>query len=234
MRLNIIIPARRGSKGIKNKNLALVGGVPLYLRSIKHAFSLKNVYQDLKIWVSTDIPDILNSPNDLNGVFFHKRSNELSGDSVLTYDVVLNIIETYLFKEDEIVLLFQPTTPFRDLNEVIEGIEVVKSKSYFKSAVSLSGVGGNHPFRMKRLNMNGETFDFIDQGFENMLPRQKLPRVYIRSGSFYISRVSDLKEAGHLLPKPCKGVNHKDQRFSINVDNEIDLITANYFSREIE
>ena len=118
MRLNIIIPARKGSKGLKNKNISLVDDLPLYQHSINHALRLKNVYPNLKIWVSTNIPEILNSSNKENDVYFHERSEELSGDKVLTYDVILNIIETYSFKEDEIVLLFQPTTPFRDINEV--------------------------------------------------------------------------------------------------------------------
>lgn len=234
MRLNIIIPARGGSKGLKNKNTSLVDGIPLYRRSINHALSLKTLYPDIKIWVSTNIPEILNSSIKENEVYFHKRSEELSGDKVLTYDVILNIIETYLFKEDEMVLLFQPTTPFRYINEVIEGIEAVKSNGYFKSAVSLASVEGNHPFRMKRLSMNGETLDFVDQGFENMFPRQDLPMVYIRSGSFYISVVSDIKKAGNLLPKPCKGVSHKEKKYSINIDNEIDLIIANHLSRKIK
>ena len=149
MRLNIIIPARKGSKGLKNKNISLVDDLPLYQHSINHALRLKNVYPNVKIWVSTNIPEILNSSNKENDVYFHERSEELSGDKVLTYDVILNIIETYSFKEDEMVLLFQPTTPFRDINEVKEGIEAVKSNGYFKSAVSLAGVEGNHPFRMK-------------------------------------------------------------------------------------
>ncbi len=232
MRLNIIIPARKGSKGLKNKNISLVDDLPLYQHSINHALRLKNVYPNVKIWVSTNIPEILNSSNKENDVYFHERSEELSGDKVLTYDVILNIIETYSFKEDEMVLLFQPTTPFRDINEVKEGIEAVKSNEYFKSAVSLAGVEGNHPFRMKRLSLNGETLDFIDQGFENMLPRQDLPLVYIRSGSFYISMVSDIKKSGNLLPKPCKGVSHKHKKYSINIDNEIDLIVANHWSKK--
>ena len=83
--------------------------MPLYQHSINHALSLKNVYPNLKIWVSTNIPEILNSSNKENDVYFHE-SEELS-DKVLTYDVILNIIDTYSFKEDEMVLLFQPTTP---------------------------------------------------------------------------------------------------------------------------
>ena len=84
---------------------------------------------------------------------------------------------------------------------------------------------------MKRLTLNGETIDYVDQGFENMLPRQKLPKVYIRSGSFYISKVSDILQKCNLLPKPCKGIVHKEEKYSINIDDLNDLIIANNFEK---
>ena len=229
MFINIVIPARNGSKGIKNKNLAEVGNVSLFQRSINHAIQLSK-YFPLKIWLSTDIPSLLNYQNDFKNLFICKRDENLCGDKVLTFDVISNLINTYSIPKEEILVLFQPTTPFRDLIEVQNAIIDLKESDYFKSVVSLSDVGGNHPFRMKKINKNGEIFDFTDQGYENMIPRQSLPKVYIRSGSFYISRVSSILESASLLPKPCKGVIHNNFKYSINIDSEIDLLLANSFN----
>ena len=126
-------------------------------------------------------------------------------------DKSLDIIKKYSIPENELIILFQPTSPFRKIKEICEAIKLLNKNDYFKSAVSLISVEGNHPFRMKRLNKENETFDFIDQGFENMMPRQSLPKVYIRSGNFYISFVSSIKKEGNLLPKPCKGIIHNDK-----------------------
>ena len=227
---NIIIPARDGSKGIKQKNLALIGGIPLFQRSINHALALGK-YLPIKVWITTDIGFILNSKIENDNIVFHKRPKNLCGDKILTYDVVLDLIDSYRIPEEELIILFQPTTPFRDELEVLGAIKDLENQAYFKSAVSLNDVGGNHPFRMKRLNKTGETIDYIDQGFENMLPRQQLPKVYIRSGSFYIAKVKHIKSAETLLPKPTKGVIHKDSKMVVNIDNPIDLVIANELSR---
>ena len=70
-------------------------------------------------------------------------------------------------------------------------------KKKYNSILSISDVGGNHPFRMKRIE-GGSLVNFIDQGFEDMRPRQTLPKVYIRSGSIYLSSVKSIL-ASHSL-----------------------------------
>tara|TARA_S200000501_G_scaffold100590_1_gene94117 strand:+ start:4932 stop:5624 length:693 start_codon:yes stop_codon:yes gene_type:complete len=229
MFVNIIIPARNGSKGIKNKNLEKVGGLPLFERSINHAIKLSKFFS-LKIWISTDIPSLFNYKNSFKNLVIHKRDKKLCGDKSLTYDVILNLINIYSIPKEEFIVLFQPTTPFRDPLEVRNAINSLEKESSFNSVVSLSDVCGNHPYRMKKITKENEIIDFMGQDFENMMPRQSLPKVYIRSGSFYISRVSSIIKDNSLLPKPCKGIVHKEQKYAINIDSEIDLLIANKFN----
>lgn len=226
--VNAIIPARAGSKGIKNKNLSTVEGIPLYERSIQHAIQLRKYFK-VKIWVSTDIDEILNKINDFDDVNFILRRKELSGDKVLTIDVVKDLIKSKNLPGDEIALLLQPTSPFRDIDELNFAINFLVNEQKWNSIVSLSEVEGHHPFRMKRL-VNDNCIDFIDQGFEDMRPRQNLPKVYIRSGNFYISFINKLLESNSLLPKPTKGICHSDSNNGINIDNKYDLYLANIIS----
>ena len=51
----VLIPARAGSKSIKNKNLMPINGAPLVMHSIETACNLKNIKQ---VYVSTDSKDI--------------------------------------------------------------------------------------------------------------------------------------------------------------------------------
>ena len=223
--INVIIPARSGSKGIKNKNLCKILGVPLYKRSINHALKLKE-YFDVRIWLSTDIKEILNKKDFLDQVYICERKKELSGDHVLTLEVVKDLIKDKKFSDNDLVVLLQPTSPFRKIEEIRQSINILLFENKWKSIVSLSEVTSNHPFRMKRLTSNHECIDFIDQGFEDMRPRQNLTKVYIRSGNFYISYVSALLKDNSLLPRPTKGIVHNDPKYSINIDNLHDLYLA--------
>ena len=57
---------------------------------------------------------------------------------------------------------------------------------------------------MKRLTFDNECIDFIDQGFEDMRPRQKLAKVYIRSGNFYMAYIDAILKEDTLLPNQQK------------------------------
>ena len=132
-----LIPARSGSKGIKNKNIKLINGLPL----IKYTFNFVNKlnFLDLKV-VSSDSKKILKiaEQNKFIGI---KRSKILSGDTVSDYQVirsVLNNKEIINNKYDYLIYL-QPTSPIRKKKDLIFGLsQVIKKK--FNSAWSVSEI----------------------------------------------------------------------------------------------
>jgi CMP-N-acetylneuraminic acid synthetase len=93
------------------------------------------------------------------------------------------------------------------------------------SVISLVDVGANHPFRMKKILDDGRVVNFVDQGFEDMRPRQELPSVYIRSGDLYIARRPVIMEMGTLVGPECRGVVIPPER-AVNIDTRFDLDRA--------
>ena len=86
-----LVPARGGSKGIKNKNIKLINKKPLIQYTLDFINSLKFI--DLKI-VSSDSKKILNIALKNNFLTF-KRPKKYSGDRVSDYEVIKSVIDSH-------------------------------------------------------------------------------------------------------------------------------------------
>ena len=106
-----IIPARKGSKGIKNKNIIEFLGKPL----IEHTFQVaKKIQNKFDILVSTDSSEVQKIANEYNFYFLGKRPSHLSGDKVETKHVLkfeLNRIEKFKKKNIEIFFYCNQLVP---------------------------------------------------------------------------------------------------------------------------
>jgi len=214
------IPARGGSKGVPGKNLKNLQGKPLMQWTIDAA--VKSGCFD-QIVVSSDYDPILDIAKKCN-VDADRRPDGLGEDNTETVSVVIDFLVRHDLNEDDIILLLQPTCPFRSHKQIADAIKIYDSDSGIDSVVSVCSVDGNHPFRMKRIE-GGSLVNFIDQGFEDMRPRQTLPKVYIRSGSIYLSSVGDILASNSLVSGKVAPVVERDE-FCINIDTPVDFMVA--------
>jgi len=216
------IPVRSGSKGIPNKNLSEISGYSLLEWSIRSAI---NSSLD-EVVVSSDSQAYLDVADKFQ-VTTHLRSEELATDKALTKDVIIEyFLKGNYDPVDTCVILLQATCPFRSSNLINEGIELL-NKNVDSSVVSVKDVGGEHPFRMKRIE-NGLLVNYIDQGFEDMRPRQSLPPVYLRSGSFYGGKLLNICNYDSLVFDPCQPLIETD---SVNIDTSQDLMFADFYAQ---
>ena len=121
-----VIPARAGSKGIPNKNMQKLNGVPLVVFTIRQAIAaglpIKN------ITVSSDCEEILSLAESW-GVSPRRRPQEISGDKNSTEDALLHALET-CGKDVDTVLLLQPTSPIRFRGRIKKCLEEYASGDY--------------------------------------------------------------------------------------------------------
>ena len=223
MRILGVIPARGGSKSIFKKNMSDLNGKPLIHYSIKEALKSKFLTE---LIVSSDDKEIIEYSKNNGATVPFIRPKEISTDNALSASVVihaLEFMENFSKKRYDFVMMLQPTSPFRKSKHIDECISMAKSNEC-DSIVSIVNVDGYHPFRMKRLE-GKKLINYIDQGFEDMRPRQKLPNVYIRNGSIYLIKRDVLVKEKTLVGKQCIGyeMNSYD---SVNIDNKLDLLVA--------
>ncbi len=124
-----IIPARGGSKGIKNKNLKEINNESLLSRTIRAAKDSKTINH---IFVTSDDKNILNEC-EKNQAISIQRDKELSLDETKTEPVIIDAINKIENKIDKIsiIIILQCTSTFTTSSEidiVVNYLEQNKSK----------------------------------------------------------------------------------------------------------
>lgn len=218
-----VIPARSGSKSIRNKNIKKINNNPLIYYTIDTA--LKSKFID-NLCFSSDSETYLNIARSYGVKNLIKRPKSLSNEKALSYEVVFHALkktEKILETTFDAVLLLQPTNPLRRLYDIDFCIKKLRNnQNKYDSIVSVVDVGGIHPDRMKIIDKNGLLKNYLKFDKENMIPRQNLKKIYIRSGDIYlISRDSLLKNkslVGNYVFPYIKQVEE-----TINIDNLTDF-----------
>jgi CMP-N-acetylneuraminic acid synthetase len=173
-----VIPARGGSKGIANKNLALVGGRPLLAYT---ADAVKESRCLTRTIVSTDDERIAACAKSLRLEVPFTRPASLAGDEVPMLPVLqhaVEAVESNGFTPDVVVLL-QPTSPLRRGAHIDAAVTWLE-RAGGDSVVSVVEVPHQfNPTSVMRIN-DGLLAPFLEGPAPTR--RQDKPRVYARNG----------------------------------------------------
>ncbi|MBO5578717.1 MAG: acylneuraminate cytidylyltransferase family protein [Bacilli bacterium] len=217
-RIIAIIPARSGSKGIKDKNIKRLNGKPLIDYTIRAASESK--YIDY-IFVSTDSKKYSKIASDCGANSFFLRPKELSNDSSKTIDSIIftiNKLKKYNLEFDTLVLL-QPTSPLRNSFHIDEAIELFfKTNERGVASVNLTDVK-IHLLR----TINGCELEKINDG-NSTIRRQDAINVYKVNGAIYVNSLRYLTDSTSFNDNPIGYI--MPSKNSIDIDTIDDLINA--------
>lgn len=223
-KLIAIIPVRKGSEGIKNKNLIKIGKKTLLERTI--IIAKKNKYID-NIIVTTDCPKMLKIAKKYNVEAKNLRPKYLSNSKALTVDVIKYIIKKYLIKKTYILLL-QVTSPMRSSILTDKFLSTFDQNNKATSAVSVTLQESYHPHKTQTIK-NGWLNSLMS--FESMLPRQYLPKCYYLNGLFYIAYSETILKLNSFFSRYTLPFFIK-KKFSLNIDEKEDLIILDYLKKK--
>ena len=228
MKYLAVIPARAGSKGLPNKNIANLAGKPLIAWSIEQALSTPSIDT---VCVSTDCEKIAKIAQYFGASTPFLRPAELAQDSTKTEPVLLHAIEWYEKKEicfDAVVLL-QPTSPLRHEDRIEQAI----SQFELQNADSLVSVCETHAFfwTQPKPNTPRALYDY-----QNRPRRQDISeedKKYKETGSIYISRTNILKQTSNRLGgKISLFLTNEDESWEIDSITDLRILSALMEARE--
>ena len=199
-----IIPARGGSKRLKNKNLKKIKSKSLLYYTLDAV--KKSKYID-KIFVSTESKKIFNEAKKYQLTPSFLRPKTLSGDKVKTESVVFHVLKK--IKKYDITILLQPTSPLITNKDIDYAIE--KFVNYrLKTLVSVKRINKN--IRIKKF--------FLIKKFNG----SNLSSKFVFNGAIYMSEVL------HFLRKK-NFISKKMGFYCMAESKSIDVDTINDFNK---
>lgn len=188
----VIVPARSGSKGIKDKNILSFRGKPLLAHAIDYAKMSSSVSN---ILVSTDSEEYRRVAEFHGASVLGLRPKHLSGDLVEDFpvcDYEVNEYEKVSGNTVDFVVWLRPTSPVRPPNLIEDSMELLRMHP---TADSVRAVVETSEHHWRQWGLEGPFIRPIESAVREPfnLPRQSLPKTYFQSGHIEVLRRDTLK-----------------------------------------
>lgn len=215
-----IIPARSGSKSIKDKNIISYKGKPLIYHSILTALQSKFIN---KVVVSTDSKKYQKMSIKFGAEAPFLRPKKFSSDKSVDYDYILHASKFFIKKNylPDLIILLRPSTPNRETHIVDNAIKFfIKNSKKYDSMRSISEF--NQPpqklFMIHKNRLKG-FFDKNLSGEYHSRPRQDFPKTYLPNGYVDIFKPEFFLNKKKLYGKMCPFLT----KYTLDIDHKKDL-----------
>lgn len=219
-----LIAARSGSKSIPDKNISIIGNLPLLAYRI---ISANKTEYNNEIWISTDSIAYAELAKEYGAKVPFIRPIELAHDDSSSIDVVLHAmhyskINGYKF---DFIGLLEPTSPFITTAQLNEAIKVLINEPSADSIVAVRESRPNTIF----IQDDSRYLEQIALAIENikLLGRQKFNKQITPSGGFYISRWNKFLQNKTFYTNKTLGLL-VDEISGLEIDEPLDFLFAQY------
>lgn len=212
-----IIPARSGSKGLRDKNIIDLNGKPLMAYSIDASIKSKCFES---VIVSTDSKKYGDIAAHYGAEVMY-REKSLSNDTATTYMVIEDILK-HISRSIDYFVLLQPTSPMRTEKHIKEAVELFEQHyTEFDFLVSVKEAELASVL-VKPIEEDGSLKHF-DTDFSNY--RRQKYNDYSPNGAIFIAKPSAYLKQKHFFG--VRSIAYKMKREdSVDIDNRIDYELA--------
>jgi CMP-N-acetylneuraminic acid synthetase len=207
-----VVPARRGSKGIPQKNLAELAGEPLIVHTLRAALAATTLD---RVVVSTDDEEIAAVALSA-GAEVVNRPAHLAGDDSPTEDALLHALETLGPPEPEYVVTLEPTSPLRKA----QTIDACVRRAFELGANAVIAVAETR-------EVLGRLEDGVFVPLDPNAPRRRQLRapLYRETGVAYVTRTAHLRATHSVFAGPLYAVVVPEEE-TLDVNTKLDLLAA--------
>lgn len=217
-----VIPARSGSKSVKDKNIRPLGGRPLMAWSIKAALACKKID---KVVVSTD-SDKYAQLAKFYGAQVLIRPLELAQDETPMIKVLQNALDK---NPADLIVLLDPTSPFRTVADIEACLDKIKEPET-DSVVTVTEAEHNPYFIMGTIGTEDYWQYPLIKPEQPVTRRQEAPKVFQLNACVYVIK-KEIVAAGKIFTAKTKTVIMPPER-SIHIDTEMDFKFAEFLLKE--
>jgi N-acylneuraminate cytidylyltransferase len=176
-----IVPARAGSKRIKNKNIKKFLGKPIIFYTLEKLFNSK-LFD--KIIVSSNSKKILNICSKKFNIIRHLRNEKFSGDKSNTIDAINSCIKEHKLSSYDSVCCVYPCTPLLNIRDLKRSVSILQlnNKKFIVPVVPFP-----HPIERALIFRDNKIFPIKKKKIE--LRSQQCQKTFHDSGQFYWAKV---------------------------------------------
>ena len=214
------IPARQGSQRVREKNLKLLGGIPLIAHAIKNAQGSKRLS---RFFVNTESLKIANVASSF-GADIYLRDPWFADDEVtqddFNYDFVTNVLS-------DVMVLINPVCPLVTSNDIDEAIDYFL-KENLDSLISVTTFKLHSFVGENPVNFSTET---------NLSRTQDIPPVHVCNWAINIWKtekfIESFKQNGHGVFVGKYGLYEIPSSKSLKISTEEDFKFAERLLRDV-
>lgn len=224
MRIVALIPARRGSKGLKDKNIKCLGGKPLIGIAAEAAKGCADVTE---VYLNSDDEDYLKLGQEYGAKPF-MRPDDLANDTATMQSVVTHFAETLERRGEhyDALILLYPVYPFRTSEDLSNILQSYRNEASGRPLIGMK-TPKTHPYLCYERDQHGGITNLMGIDENQYYRRQQYPNYFEITHWACVLPFARIKQANaQLLYSDSFGYLIEQDLHLVNIDTELDFMFA--------
>lgn len=231
MNILITICARGGSKGIPNKNIKPLNGIPLIAYTIKTGLQFAEKY-NADFSLSTDSEEIQTVAAKYGLLSNYQRPIELASDTSGKISAIKHLMDFEEKKRDkyyDFIIDMDVTSPLRNFSDLECAFIQLQKNNDALNIFSVSPANRNPYFNMVEQLKNG--YVRIVKSSGEIKSRQDAPKVFDMNASFYIFKRGFFEEGWEIVTTD-RSLAFVVPHICFDIDNLIDFMFMEFLLKK--